>query len=114
MSDLKTRVEELLRSLGTTADEVADSLRARRMYGLRDEGCDCPVANLLKAEIAEARTGTWGNWGNEQTWLVTRDFIHTPEGDLPTPGPVSGFISLFDNGRNGVSFERPYSDLEER
>lgn len=115
MSDLKERIEKLLRSLGQTADDVADSLRARRITGYREDGCNCPIANLIKAEIPEAREGDWTEVDNP--WLVTNDRVTTPAGPVDTTLAVAEFIGAFDHGYE-LALDpddiRPFSDLEER
>ncbi len=52
MAELTPQVmDALLASLGGTADEVAASLRARGIKGIRGEPRCCPLANLLAAEF---------------------------------------------------------------
>lgn len=112
-ADLKERIEKLLRSLGQTPDDVADRLRARRITGVREDGCDCPIARLIKAEIPESR-GDWKVPGNE--WLVTSGQVGFPGGHVDTPLAVDEFITVFDLGLDlaeDVDDRRPYSDLEE-
>jgi hypothetical protein len=43
------RVSELLRALGNTADEVAETLRAGGFRGTQADAAACPIACYLKA-----------------------------------------------------------------
>jgi hypothetical protein len=114
VSDVRDRVTELLASLGSTADEVAEALRARGITGTRDDGCACPIARIIVAELAEARDGRWGDSTGE--WFVTGGYVRTPAGDVKPPAVVAEFIDYFDNGIGDPwsgPTERPYSDLED-
>lgn len=111
MSTLKERVEVLLRSLGDTADEVADSLRARSIKGTRDDGCKCPIAKVIAAEIPESSGAEWDD--EDGKWFVSQGYVRTPAGDLWPPAAVSEFIEIFDDfGISSDDPERPYWDLE--
>ena len=115
MSDLKQRVGELLKSLGDTADEVAGGLRQRGIKGAKDDGCCCPIANLIKAEFPEARDGKWSD--DDGAWFVCESYVRTPDGVLRTRATAIGeFIEAFDEGIPSDDFwcnERPYADLED-
>jgi hypothetical protein len=114
VSDLKTRVEELLTSLGDSPEAVADSLRAKGIKGNRDDGCECPIANIITAEFPEARDGAdWSD--NTGAWFVTHGYIRTPAGEIDPGSAVAEFIQVFDDGVfvDG-HVEHPYEDLEER
>lgn len=108
-ADLKTRVEELLRSLGDSPDAIYGELMGRGIEGLREDGCQCPIASLIKSEFAEAADDE--NWlhpqdaGENGGWIVYRDRVWTPGGSFETPWAVAEFIRLFD----GSSL---YEDLE--
>lgn len=79
----------LLGTLGTTADAIADRLRADGITGrVGNTGC-CPVANWLKRE-----TGC-----EDVTAGLTRVFVGgylAPE--VETPEPISVFMEWFDDG----------------
>lgn len=117
MNDLKTRVEELLRSLGDDPDAVYGALMGRGIEGNRSDGCSCPIANLIRAEFAEA--GDDAEWlhpndlGTVPGWFVLRDQVYTPDGLVETPWPVAQFISRFDDGEHpeGDKVLYPYNDL---
>lgn len=110
--DLKERIETLLRSLGQTPDDVADSLRARGITGVPESGIDCPIANLLKEEIPEARDADWSH--PDDPWLVTHNCVTTSAGPVHTPAAVDEFITVFDDGDpDSDEADRPYWDLEE-
>jgi hypothetical protein len=114
MTGLDDRVRVLLRSLGTTADEIADSLRQRGITGLREDGCRCPIANVIRAEIPESRDARWDD--ADGAWFACGSYVSTPDGRVFTPAGIDDFIHAFDNGcaDNDYSHEYPYSDLEER
>jgi hypothetical protein len=114
--DLKERIDRMLLGLGDTADAVADSLRARNLSGLREDGCHCPIANLIRAEFEAAREGHGARWQpggdtDEGDWFVCSTTINTPDGNFIPPRAIAEFITAFDNG---VDREGPYQDLEER
>lgn len=116
-TDLRTRVEELLRSLGDHPDAVYGELMGRGITGVREEGCACPIANLLRAEIADAADDaewlTPWDLGKVPGWFVLRDTVYTPDGPIETPTAVANFIRRFDDG-NGVDDGEilyPYEDL---
>lgn len=117
MSDLKTRVAELLRSLGDSPDAVYSALLGRGIVGQREEGCACPIANLIRAEIAEANDDEWLTpWDLSKVpgWFVLRDAVYTPDGHFETPWPVAQFIRRFDEGEGTDEHGEivyPYEDL---
>jgi hypothetical protein len=116
-TDLRARIVALLASLGETADDVADNLRARGLGGIREEGCHCPIANLLRAEFPEARESNGAKWmpggdSNAGDWFVCQTYMETPEGRLYPPEPVRQFIDIFD-GTTGALRAR-YADMERK
>ncbi len=85
----KARIEDLLRQLGGTADEVAASLRASGVTGVRGEAQCCPVANYVRScAPADARilAGT--------AWLCVRRATQHVHMDMPRA--VAAFIGSFD------------------
>lgn len=116
-ADLKERVSALLRSLGDDPDAVYGELMGRGITGARSAGSCCPVANLLRTEVEEADCDDWDDEPGH--WWVGLGTVRTPEGDVPTPGQVTEFISVFDDGRDDgeapyTHIVFPYADLEER
>ena len=89
---------ELLAGLGSTADEIVDTLRAAGIKGLRQEAAACPIANWLVLEA--------------NAWDVEVDGIEVSiraEGSnravhCSPPHGVYMFVLCFDNRR--------YPDLE--
>ena len=117
MSDYKTRVAELLATLGETADDVAQSLRDRGITGEPESGDTCPIAMLIQREIPESAEQIWTVEGLIPGWFVVRTDTFTPDGHLSNPAAVREFIERFDDGiteYDGESYntERPYADLE--
>jgi hypothetical protein len=118
---LTERVEEFLRGLGATADEVAESLRRMGVRGVRESGDSCPIANAIRAQFPEAREengAAWGDDGNGNAgmWFVDLAYASTPEGRISAPDAVHEFIILFDDGIGGDEWfanEYPYADLDD-
>ncbi len=103
MSDLKARVEELLQSLGSTSNEVAESLAARNITG---DTCDChfcPVANLLTDVVGP-------DWKVED-YGVTDEDVKFPGGRAVLPEAVAEFVVRFDNHEFPDLVDRPEGDL---
>lgn len=99
----KEKAMELLKTLGNTADEVADSLRKMGIKGQRFKCSECPIGIFL------ARNG-----------VSLYDVIDPPSSGNDLPGPIVAFISEFDIGHkvyksNGInelpSIEYCYNDL---
>lgn len=110
MSDLKTRVETFLTGLGTTADEVAESLRRIGASGPPEDGCDCPIADALRRTFPEAREENGARWEEKDgCWFVTRTYVRTPGGSFVPPQPIREFIGHFD----GYPYGLKYQDLKE-
>ena len=92
-------VQEALADLGSTADEVAASLRYRGIKGSIDDPCGCPIANYIKS-LGYGYASVGGGFA-----YAARDDIRLATECLPLPGPVQQFIRAFDN--------RAYPDLNE-
>lgn len=89
------QVRGLLAALGTTTDQIADTLRLGGHVGRRDDGTCCPVAryltasgvpglNVMRDDIEDASEAD--TWCDPDRWMI------------PTPGQVSGFVVAFDAG----------------
>lgn len=94
------KIQLAVESLGSTADEVAETLRARGINGRRDSGCDCPVARFIRSEVPE----TAGNWNIAGYWM-DGEYVQLPQSRfaLPfarvdLPDPVADFVLAFDGG----------------
>ena len=74
-----------LEALGTTAAEVAESLRAMGVRGVRGNPCTCPIARYLGPG--------WEVSGNEAAGV---DVLHYRLVSLPSP--VRAFLRGFDGG----------------
>lgn len=107
--DLKERIEKLLASLGPDAGAVAESLRDKRITGARMTGDSCPIATLLKTEIADLDGVRWGwDWDDDGGWgpkdyYCDVTYTYVPGGTVEHPPPVQDFIAAFD--------ENEYPDL---
>jgi hypothetical protein len=75
---------ELLTRLGTTADEVAATLRDLGIRGQRFDGCDCPVARYLADHGHEMAVGSVSAKSQWERVLL--------------PHPVAHFAMAFDQG----------------
>lgn len=79
------RVRELLEGLGSTPDEVASSLRAAGVSGVRFLCRRCPVANYLRENgVHEPK--------------VSRNLITWQACEQVPPRAVAEFIRRFDQG----------------
>lgn len=85
-------IRDLLAHLGDTPDAVANSLRLRGFVGVRDDGCNCPVANYLRAHGVDEVNVTRTDIADDRTVGV-----HPGYWSMPTPGPIAEFIEAFDN-----------------
>lgn len=89
------KIRLTLESLGADPDAVARTLNERGIRGRRSNGCNCPIAELLKREVLE----TAGQWGPHGYW-VTTFHVDFPDGtQSPVPDPVGDFVEMFDAGR---------------
>jgi hypothetical protein len=91
----------ILEELGKTADEVANSLRARCIHGVRN------TARFLNPIVSYADTRIANTHGID---ILQGDRLRIvyPDGkvsDIPVPDPVLEFLTQFHNGL--------YPDLEE-
>lgn len=91
-ADVITQVEQTLAALGERADDVADSLRAKAIKGVRMDDTDCPLARLL-LQVP----------GVEQVEVGSFSITLYPSGTDGTfkvglPAPVSQFAWWFDQG----------------
>lgn len=104
--NVRTRVIELLGSLGSTADEVADSLRTRGITGTPEDPCHCPIANLIRAEFPESDAQGWTvDPCAEPGWYVFRSEVGTSDGRFAPPAPVQKFIEHFDGYPGALRYD---------
>ena len=92
MTDIETRVPELLDALGKTSDEVAASLTEKGIKGQEGVGCACPIYNYLVSEGVAVREIDGERAVIEPEWI----------GEMPVlvdlSDPVANFIYFFDQG----------------
>lgn len=100
------KIRLALESLGSTADEVAQTLSSRGITGRRNSGCDCPVARFLQAEVPETARLWWfsGYWVDGEYIQLPLSMSELPETRVDVPQPVYEFVLRFDSG--------DYPDLE--
>jgi hypothetical protein len=81
-------IGRLLAELGDTADEVADTLRAKGIKGRPKSGCGCPVARLLERE------------GYTQPWVHGEIYVERDDLELRVDftEAIEQFIERFDDG----------------
>lgn len=91
----------LLVSLGSTADEIADKLRAAGIKGSHGMDC-CPIANWLKREVGLT------DWDEIEVDALSVYLCRHEQESLVVnpPTPVVEFVCRFDD-------EGEYLDLEE-
>lgn len=93
MSDnTRRRVTAALRSLGSTADDVADMLDGGGCRGLRHDAGACPVSLFLTAVLPDVRGAAVGA-GQATVFPVAG-----PDLEIDLPAAVATFVEAFDNG----------------
>ena len=94
-------INEYLKSLGESADEVAESLRKQGVKGKLRSRCHCPILNgIYQAcpsywpglQIVDSRAREDGQWSAYAT--LNDSQIMNPT----LPQPVMNFVGLFDMG----------------
>ncbi len=105
------RLNEYLKSLGNTADEVADSLRQQGVKGIKESHCHCPILNAIYKAIPDYWPGLRIVNGSKRVWVDKKEhwsYCATLSScqiiDPTLPQPVMDFIGEFDHGK--------YPDLE--
>lgn len=88
--DVTADVCRTLAELGTNADQVADSLRARAIKGFQNFPECCPIANLL--------TTLPGVHDVEVSEAAIQFAIGDQYQEIDTPEPVEKFVRNFDDG----------------
>lgn len=83
--DTKLKMEILLKCLGDTSDQVADTLRKEGIAGYRKDSAACPVSNYLYKHFGRRYFVSSGQ-------IVDR---YTQE-RYPTTGAVDSFVYRFD------------------
>jgi hypothetical protein len=94
-----------LQSLGTNADEVAETLRELGVTGRPSRARECPIANFVKG-LGRARFGTVVS-GTGTLWVYPPDVDYGAAeaetweylAEMEIPEPVCQFILKFDMGR---------------
>lgn len=86
MKPTAAHLTNLLERLGNTAEEVAESLRAKSCTGYPRASFSCPVANYLREQLPDT-TVSVGSGSS----LAGSQRVRSPSG-------VSDFVRAFDNG----------------
>ncbi len=92
-------ITEFLTSLGTTADEVADSLRAAGIRGIRSSMCNCPILNAVYQALPDYWPGLvilGSVTKNGRSYRATLGDSQICDPRL-TPA-IEDFIAKFDSG----------------
>lgn len=99
-------VKEYLKSLGDTAEQVAESLRSHGVKGVVASKCHCPILNAIYKACPDYWSGleivNGSKNGDHWYYTATLDDAQIMDPDLPQP--VMDFIGEFDSGK--------YPDLE--
>lgn len=85
-------VRAFLESLGNTADEVYESLKAREVRGVWGIANDCPIAVLLNQQFP-IKDGGWWTW---PTRVQPGPYSTSVPFAVQLPEPVLKFIKAFD------------------
>jgi hypothetical protein len=107
-------LKKLLRGLGTTADEIAATLRAAGVKGSRTDAHDCPGAGYIAMKAREILPAT-----DLATVTLTADHAvigitragtsYYHEVKARTPGPLEDFLDGFDGGDYADLAKEPVS-----
>jgi hypothetical protein len=92
-------IEELLLKLGSTPDEVANTLKTLRFKGKIGSDCDCPIANYL------------ANAGYDNASVGWDQIVDEPCFEFKDDHPVKQFIIAFDENKYPELVEP--SDIDE-
>jgi hypothetical protein len=100
------RIGDYLKSLGNTADEVAESLREQGIKGVKLSKCHCPILNAIYKACPDYWSGLRIVNGNKcgDHWHYSASLDDCQIMDPSLPQPVMDFIGEFDSGK--------YPDLE--
>lgn len=115
MNNTPITVEDLtaaLVSLGTTKDEVADSLRAARIKGDREECHSCPVAEWLKGRFNLPDRNIEPSVNSD--WVSLEDPSLLEDISISSPVAVEEFVRAFDDRLYPDLDNNPDPDDEER
>lgn len=100
------KLSDYLKSLGNTADEVAESLRRQGIKGIKASTCKCPILNAIYTAIPDYWSGlrivNGSKYGDHWSYYASLDDDQICDPTLPQP--VMDFIGKFDEGG--------YPDLE--
>lgn len=89
-------IESFLNSLGSSPDEIAESLRKMNIKGKRSRSDRCPIANVLTKKLNEGSYKVSG----VVYYKPAKKLFRQREDDVSvfTPPAVFKFISKFDQG----------------
>jgi hypothetical protein len=96
-------MRRLLEQLGPSPAEVAATLARLGHKGIRLHGCDCPVANYLRANgVGEPEVDAcWVyDWTGPSRYDADGDYDKEGSDNVVRPpNPVADFIEAFDKGQ---------------
>jgi hypothetical protein len=95
------RISDCLKSLGNTADEVAESLRKQGIKGIVASSCHCPILNAIYTACPDYWSGLRIINGSKHGdhWSYTATLNDCQITDPTLPQPVMDFIGEFDSGK---------------
>lgn len=100
MEKLASRIRDRLRALGSSADEIAVSLRTLGVSGSSGTPCACPLATFIRQNTAVVAVS------------VTHGYIALNGYLIHTPSPVRVFIDEFDAKRYPELIHNPNEPTE--
>jgi len=91
VKEMQTKVKDLLKSLGTGPNKIAESLKEMKVKGYRSYSDRCPITKLIRKQFK--------NLKNIYSDTETIAFeLRNEECEVQIPKAVGKFMNKFDNG----------------
>jgi hypothetical protein len=90
-AEMQTKVKDLLKSLGTGPNKIADSLKEMKIKGYRSESDQCPITKLIRKQFKNLK-GICSTSDAIEFTLRGEDCV------VQIPKAVGKFMDKFDNG----------------
>lgn len=96
IEQITRHVEQILgpSGVGSSPDEIAETLEHEGVYGWPEDGTACPVWHLLDRELGHECVSFFVDHN-----LVELRGVGYRRKTIETPDPVADFIEAFDNGK---------------